>query len=91
MSLFYRRPKRHRYIIPVCLTRRYDYPHWLELSISRINFHGPKGVRAIAGPLYLDLICPGELDFKNTTSVNFSRTVYYLLELDNLEYFCTKL
>ena len=21
--------------------------HWLELSLSRTNFHGPKGVRAI--------------------------------------------
>ena len=22
------------------------YPHWLELPLSRTNFHGPKGVRA---------------------------------------------
>ena len=22
-------------------------PHWLELPLSRANFHGPKGVRAI--------------------------------------------
>ena len=27
-------------------------PHWLELSLSQINFHGPKGVRAIEVRLY---------------------------------------
>ena len=29
-------------------------PHWLELPLSRANFHGPKGVRAIEVRLYLD-------------------------------------
>ena len=29
------------------------YPHWLELPLSRTNFHGPKGVRAIEVRLYL--------------------------------------
>ena len=28
-------------------------PHWLELPLSRTNFHGPKGVRAIEVLLYL--------------------------------------
>ena len=28
---------------------------WLELPLSRINFHGPKGVRAIEVRLYLTL------------------------------------
>ena len=28
-------------------------PQWLELSLSRTNFHGPKGVRAIEVRLYL--------------------------------------
>ena len=27
-------------------------PRWLELPLSRTNFHGPKGVRAIEGRLY---------------------------------------
>ena len=27
-------------------------PHWLELSLSRTNFHRPKGVRAIEVRLY---------------------------------------
>ena len=27
-------------------------PHWLELPLSRTNFHGPKGVRAIEVRLY---------------------------------------
>ena len=26
--------------------------HWLELPLSRTNFHGPKGVRAIEVRLY---------------------------------------
>ena len=26
--------------------------HWLELPLSRTNFHGPKGVRAIEVLLY---------------------------------------
>ena len=30
-------------------------PHWLELPLSRNNFHGPKGVRAIEVRLYLVL------------------------------------
>ena len=28
-------------------------PHWLELPLSRTNFHGPKGVRAIEVRLYI--------------------------------------
>ena len=28
-------------------------PHWLRLPLSRTNFHGPKGVRAIEVRLYL--------------------------------------
>ena len=35
------------------LTWRYYQPHWLELPLSRTNFHGPKGVRAIEVRLYL--------------------------------------
>ena len=27
-------------------------PHWLELPMSRINFHGPKDVRAIEVLMY---------------------------------------
>ena len=27
-------------------------PQWLELPMSRTNFHGPKDVRAIEVPLY---------------------------------------
>ena len=27
-------------------------PRWLELPLSRTNFHGPKGVRAIEVRLY---------------------------------------
>ena len=30
-------------------------PQWLELPMSRINFHGPKDVRAIEVRLYFDL------------------------------------
>ena len=29
-------------------------PQWLELPMSRTNFHGPKDVRAIEVPLYLN-------------------------------------
>ena len=36
-------------------------PHWLELPLSRTNFHGPKGVRAIEGLLYD--ICSERHDF----------------------------
>ena len=32
------------------------YPHWLELPLSRTNFHGPIGVRAIEVRLYLFVI-----------------------------------
>ena len=28
-------------------------PHWLELPMSRINFHGPKDVRAIEVLMYV--------------------------------------
>ena len=28
-------------------------PQWLELPMSRMNFHGPKGVRAIEVLLYI--------------------------------------
>ena len=28
-------------------------PQWLELPMSRMNFHGPKDIRAIEGWLYL--------------------------------------
>ena len=28
-------------------------PHWLKLPLSRTNFHGPKGVRAIEVRLYM--------------------------------------
>ena len=30
-------------------------PHWLELPLSRTNFYGPKGVRAIEVRLYKQL------------------------------------
>ena len=31
-------------------------PHWLELSMSRTNFHGPKDDRAIGVRLYLECV-----------------------------------
>ena len=31
-------------------------PHWLELPMSRTNFHGPKGVRAIEVRLYCTVL-----------------------------------
>ena len=31
-------------------------PRWLELPLSRTNFHGPKGVRAIEVRLYIQII-----------------------------------
>ena len=31
-------------------------PHWLKLPLSRTNFHGPKGVRAIEVRLYFGCI-----------------------------------
>ena len=34
-------------------------PQWLELPMSRTNFHGPKDVRAIEVRLYLDIISTG--------------------------------
>ena len=58
-------------------------PHWLELPLSRTNFHGPKGVRAIEVRLYLDdmsimsiiqhyrdsmLSCPRHEDMTHTTT-----------------------
>ena len=30
--------------------------HWLELPLSRTNFHGPKGVRAIEVRLYFNCL-----------------------------------
>ena len=33
-------------------------PQWLELPLSRINFHGPKDVRAIEVLLYIILTNP---------------------------------
>ena len=32
-------------------------PQWLELPMSRTNFHGPKDVRAIEVRLYLNFGC----------------------------------
>ena len=32
-------------------------PLWLELPMSRTNFHGPEDVRAIAVQLYLKSAC----------------------------------
>ena len=31
-------------------------PRWLELPLSRTNFHGPKGVRAIEVRLYFEML-----------------------------------
>ena len=31
-------------------------PKWFELPITRTNFHGPKGIRAIEVRLYLIII-----------------------------------
>ena len=54
--------------IPSCRRKsnRYPYqtswpgtiinPHWLELPLSRTNFHGPKGVRANEDRLYLAIL-----------------------------------
>ena len=53
--------------IPLCYSNQRDpynasrpgvinNPHWLELPLSRTNFHGPKDVRAIEVPLYLDIL-----------------------------------
>ena len=49
--------------IPLCYRKRDPYyaslpgafinPHWLELPLSRTNFYGPKGVRAIEVRLYV--------------------------------------
>ena len=39
--------------ILILLTLRYNNPHWLELSLSRTNFHGPIGVRATEVRLYM--------------------------------------
>ena len=59
IPLFYKRLKRHPEIIPICfLTWHYDKhlppptppppPHqWLEPSIFRTNYHGPKDVQTI--------------------------------------------
>ena len=35
-------------------------PHWLELPLSRTNFQGPKGVRAIEVLLYLWLVAQSQ-------------------------------
>ena len=54
IPLFYRRSKRHPYVIPICLlTCATINPQWLELPVSRTNFHSPKDVRAIEVPLYM--------------------------------------
>ena len=40
-------------IIAICfLNWCHDYPQWLELPMSRTNFHGPEDVRAIEVRLY---------------------------------------
>ena len=48
------------------ISKRYPYyaslpgaiinPHWLELPLSRTNFYGPRGVRAIEVLLYMLII-----------------------------------
>ena len=49
-----RRWKRFPWIIAICfLTCVMINPQWLELPMSRTNFHGPKDVRAIDVRLYL--------------------------------------
>ena len=50
----YRKSKRSRLCL---LTKPVINPHWLELPLSRINFHGPKGVRAIEVLLYFGKGC----------------------------------
>ena len=53
IPLGYRNAKRSL----LCLrTWRYNNHHWLELPLSRTNFHGPKGVQAIEVRLYIDCV-----------------------------------
>ena len=43
IPLFYRRSKKHPWIIPICLlTWCYVNHQWLGLPMSKANFHGPK-------------------------------------------------
>ena len=54
IQLLCRKSKRFPKIITVCfLTGAMVNPQWLELPISRTNFHGPKDVRAIEVRLYI--------------------------------------
>ena len=67
-------------------------PHWLELSLSRTNFHGPKGVRAIEVRLYINV---EKIMFQTAASLDLDRltagrcvTSYHslLVELQWLEH-----
>ena len=53
IELLGKKSKRFPKTIAICfLTGAMINPQWLELPISRTNFHGPKDVRAIEVPLY---------------------------------------
>ena len=46
----YRKSKRSSLVLLTLIN-----PHWLELPLSRTNFHGPKGVRVIEVRLYFTI------------------------------------
>ena len=52
-------------------------PHWLELLLSRTNFHGPKGVRAIEVRLYIVQRKESALDSDNNV-IKQLKPIYYL-------------
>ena len=46
-------------------------PQWLELPMSRTDFHGPKDVRAIEVRLYFDLNCGRDVLCLTPSGVSF--------------------
>ena len=56
IPFYYRRSKRHPYITSICLLPgTMIQPQWLELPISRKNFHGPKDVQTICTLIWLQV------------------------------------
>ena len=54
MYLYVEKKKWKRYPYYASRPGSVIYPQWLELSLSRTNFHSPKGVRSIEIRLYID-------------------------------------
>ena len=64
-------------------------PQWLELPMSRINFHGPKDVRAIAVLLYFVTDCSNAISLLHFLFIRASVVSYIAFILSFLFLLCS--